>query len=44
MSEASGLKMGAVKKSGTIPKLKEYIILKSPKKFKSTNVLQEVNI
>lgn len=27
MSEASGLKMGAVKKSGTIPKLKEYIIL-----------------
>ncbi|MDR0326665.1 MAG: site-specific DNA-methyltransferase [Planctomycetaceae bacterium] len=27
MSEASGLKMGAIKKSGGIPKLKEYIIL-----------------
>lgn len=27
MSEASGLKMGAVKKNGTIPKLKEYLIL-----------------
>ncbi len=27
MSEASGLKMGAVKKYGSIPKLKEYIII-----------------
>ena len=27
MSEPSGLKMGAVKKKGTIPKLKEYLIL-----------------
>lgn len=27
MSEASGLKMGSVKKYGTIPKLKEYIVL-----------------
>ena len=27
MSEASGLKMGAVKKNGTIPKLKEFIIV-----------------
>ena len=27
MSESSGLKMGAVKRSGIIPKLKEYIIL-----------------
>lgn len=27
MSEASGLKMGAVKKNGTIPKLKEYLVL-----------------
>lgn len=26
MSEASGLKMGATKKSGTIPKLKEYLV------------------
>lgn len=26
MSEASGLKMGAVKKSGTIPKYKEYLV------------------
>ena len=28
----------------TFEALKEYIILKSPKKFKSTNILQEVNI
>ncbi|WP_270445665.1 site-specific DNA-methyltransferase [Fusobacterium varium] len=27
MSEASGLKMGTVKKQGTIPKLKEYIVV-----------------
>lgn len=27
MSEASGLKMGSVKKFGTIPKLKEYLVL-----------------
>jgi adenine-specific DNA-methyltransferase len=27
MSEASGLKMGSVKRSGTIPKIKEYIII-----------------
>ena len=27
MSEASGLKMGAVKKYGTIPKFKEYVVL-----------------
>ncbi len=27
MSEASGLKMGAVLKNGTIPKLKEYVII-----------------
>ena len=27
MSEPSGLKMGSVKKSGTIPKIKEYVVL-----------------
>ncbi|MBK5911480.1 hypothetical protein CCR85_08250 [Rhodothalassium salexigens] len=31
MSEASGLKMGSVKKFGTIPKLKEYLVLCSKK-------------
>ena len=31
MSEASGLKMGSVKKYGSVPKLKEYIILAKKK-------------
>ncbi|MCT7653695.1 site-specific DNA-methyltransferase [Oceanimonas sp. NS1] len=30
MSESSGLKMGSVKRNGTIPKLKEYLVLCSP--------------
>lgn len=33
MSEASGLKMGAVKKNGSIPKLKEHLIIAKKSKF-----------
>ena len=38
MSESSGLKMGSVKKSGTIPKLKEYLVLCSPTGIKGINL------
>lgn len=38
MSESSGVKMGAVKSSGTIPKLKEYIILAKKNGVKNLNV------
>ncbi|WP_064213980.1 site-specific DNA-methyltransferase [Anoxybacillus flavithermus] len=38
MSEASGVKMGSVKSSGSIPKLKEYIILAKKNGVKNLNV------
>lgn len=38
MSEASGLKMGSVKKSGRIPKLKEFIIIAKKDGIKNLNV------
>lgn len=44
MSEASGLKMGAVKKQGTIPKLKEYIVIirkNGIRNFKFENINKE---
>lgn len=44
MSEASGLKMGAVKKQGTIPKLKEYVVIirkNGIKNFKFENINKE---
>ena len=38
MSEASGLKMGAVRKYGIIPKLKEYIIIAKPSGLRGLRV------
>lgn len=38
MSEASGLKMGAVRKFGIIPKLKEYIIIAKPSGLRGLRV------
>lgn len=38
MSEASGVKMGSVKSTGSIPKLKEYIILAKKNGVKNLNV------
>ena len=35
MSEASGLKMSSVKKTGNIPKYKEYLIIARPKGINS---------
>ncbi len=38
MSEATGVKMASINKTGSIPKLKEYIILASPKGIKNLHI------